>query len=337
LSLKIKRRFYIPDPSDSLASRVHRRLTRRRVPDFPRTVQIQTATGCNADCIFCPYGETYPLLPKGRMDWDVFESLVEETARHGVRRISPYLMNEPFADPEIFDRIRMINRINPAAKVVVTSNGGLLTQDRVDRLLDLGDGVHALYLSVQGIDEEAYEKTMRGGMRFRKTMANVDYLLEAMKKRGARRPEIWVTMVDTDVIDARKSVAYWSSRGVRSKYTKLENRGGNIHDANEISRSHAMRPFTDCTRLFKQAFVMFNGDVVLCCTDYRKTMVLGNTRDGGLHGVWNSDRAVAIRQAYIREDFSENSLCGTCTIDREVEVSHVPKGARRLPRLFASS
>jgi MoaA/NifB/PqqE/SkfB family radical SAM enzyme len=255
----------------------------------------------------------------------MFRSLLEETARYGVRRMSPYLMNEPFLDPELFDRIRTMNEINPKAKVVITSNGGLLTKEKVDELLDLGPGVHALYLSVQGIDKESYEKTMRGGMRFDKTMGYVEYLLREQKRRNLEWPRVWVTMVDTDIIDAQRAVEFWADLGVRSKYTKLENRGGNIGDAEEYSRSHDMEPFTGCTRLFKQAYVLFDGDVTLCCTDYYRTMILGNIKtDGGLYGVWNGERAKQIRRDYLRADFRNNKLCGECTIDRETEVSNNP-------------
>lgn len=324
MKLKV-RRYYVPDPTQSVLRAFWHRLTRRRVPPFPRTLQIQTVTGCNADCVFCPYGETYRSVPQGRMDENLFRALIEETAKYKVRRISPYLMNEPFIDPQILDRVRIINDINPRAKVVLTTNGGLLTPERVDRLLGLGGGVHELYLSVQGIDPEAYRSTMRGGLRFEKTMAHIDYLLETMKKRGAMRPVVWITMVDSNLIDARAAVAYWAARGVRSKYTRLENRGGNIREAGGFSRSRDMQPFADCTRLMKQAYVLFNGDVVLCCTDYRQTMVLGNIREGGLYRVWNSPRAMKIRSDFVRGDLSDNPLCRSCTVDREVEVTHLPR------------
>jgi MoaA/NifB/PqqE/SkfB family radical SAM enzyme len=330
------RQFHVPDPGLPRLRRVVNRLTTRRAPVFPRTIQIQTTTGCNADCVFCPYGETYSELPKGRMDWGMYTGLLEESARHGTRRISPYLMNEPFADPEIIERIAAINQIHPRAKVVLTTNGSLLGEEKARRLLDLGDGVHEIYFSVQGIEKESYESTMRGALVFEKTLANIDRFLRLHAERRGRRPIVWVTMVDTGTIDAREAVAYWSARGVRAKYTRLENRGGNIAGAEELSRAGEMRPFTGCTRLMKQAYVLFNGDVVLCCTDYRKTMVLGNVAEGGLQAVWNGPRAAGIRRDYQREDFSRNPLCGSCTVDLETEISVVPRGLRTLPRRAAS-
>ncbi|HEX9508022.1 MAG TPA: radical SAM protein, partial [Myxococcales bacterium] len=151
-------------PEDDFITRLKKRLTRRPIPKFPRNIQIQTQTGCNADCVFCPYGATADSQPKGKMDWGLFRKIVDESAHYRVRRISPYLMNEPFVDREIFERIRYINEANPRAKVIITTNGSLLTPPVVDRVLGLGEGLHEIAISVQGIDAEAYEKTMRGGL-----------------------------------------------------------------------------------------------------------------------------------------------------------------------------
>ena len=65
-ALKINQ-YYMDQPEDPLWLRLKNRVTRRPIPTFPRTIQIQTFTGCNADCIFCPYGETYDKQPKGKM------------------------------------------------------------------------------------------------------------------------------------------------------------------------------------------------------------------------------------------------------------------------------
>src|SRR2546422_11035437 len=115
--------YYMDQPGDSAWVRVKNRLTRRPIPAFPRTLQIQTFTGCNADCIFCPYGQTYETQPKGKMSPELFKRIIDEAAEHEVRRISPYLMNEPLMDRDLFDKIRYINKTIPGCKVVVTSNG----------------------------------------------------------------------------------------------------------------------------------------------------------------------------------------------------------------------
>ena len=313
--------YYMDQPGDGPWTRIKNRITRRPIPAFPRTIQIQTFTGCNADCIFCPYGETYGTQPKGKMPMDLFHRIIDESAEHGVRRISPYLMNEPLMDRDLFDKVRYINEKIPDCKVVITTNGHFLTPPVVDAILATGDGIHKIYVSFQGIDKESYEQTMRGNMDYDRTMANVNHFIETQRSRGTTRPQLWITMVDTAVIDARKAVAYWRSRGVASKYTTLENRGGNIKDAENFSRTRAMSYYTTCTRLFKQAYIMFNGDLVLCCVDYSREQVLGNIVGSSIHDVWNGPVAKEIRRRYLGHAFDKLPLCGNCRIDEEREVS----------------
>jgi len=318
-SIKINK-YYLEEPGEGLLSIMRKRMTRRPVPKFPRTLQVQTVTGCQADCVFCPFGETFDFQPKGRMSDDMFKSIIEEARVHGVRRISPYLMNEPFIDKDLFKRVSYIHQQIPDSKVVVTTNGGLLTKDRINEMLDIGEALHALYISFQGIEKDAYETTMRGKMHFEHTMENINNLLEQQRRRNTEWPKVWITMVSTDIIDAKKAVAYWKKRGVRSKYTALENRGGNIKDAESFSVSGHMEYFSTCTRLFKQGYINFNGDMVLCCTDYSRKQVLGNIANSSIEAVWNGPKAVDIRRRFLGEQIHTIDLCRECKVDQEVEI-----------------
>jgi len=174
---------------------------------------------------------------------------------------------------------------------------------------------HALYISMQGIEKGPYEATMGGSLVFEQTMANVEYLIA---QRNARAPglKIVVTMVKTSAIDAEAAVRFWRGKGVDAKYTVLENRGGNIETFDRLNAGQK-RAFKDCTRLFKHAYILFDGDMVLCCTDYYKTMVLGNVADSSVYEVWNSPRAKAIRRNFLRGDLSENLLCAQCYVSAD--------------------
>jgi MoaA/NifB/PqqE/SkfB family radical SAM enzyme len=309
---RIKTSYYVAGADPNPVRQAWKRLLYRRVPSFPRTVQIETRTGCNASCIFCPQHDTSAKLPKGTMTQDLFERIVAEIAREGVtRRVSPYLTNEPFLDRSIVKKSRLIRRAVPRCDVVVTTNAGALTPGIVDDIAH-DNPFHAIYVSMQGIEKEAYERTMRGNLVFEQTKRNVEYLIE---QRNAHMPrlKIVITMVKTKEIDAEAAVRYWESRGVEAKFTVLENRGGNLPQFAALLPGNK-RLFRDCTRLFKAACITFDGDMVLCCTDYYRAMVLGNIRNRSIREVWNSPRAAGIRRDFIRGDLRNNPLCACCTI-----------------------
>ena len=289
-----------------------KRLLLRRVPAFPRVIQIQTRTGCNGGCVFCPYEESHDAVPQGVMPDDLYARLVDEIARDGsARRLSPFLMNEPFLDRNLLEKARLMKRRVPRARVLVTTNAGVLHPAVVDDLV--GDNpFHAVYISMQGVEKEPYEDTMRGALVFEKTLANMEYLIQ---RRNAAAPglKIVVTMVKTNKIDAEKAVAFWKARGVEAQYTHLENRGGNSSAFSQLNAGDK-RIFKDCTRLLKHAYILFNGDMVLCCTDYYKTMVLGNVAESSIRGVWNSTRAKEIRRNFLLGNLREVPLCAKCFV-----------------------
>jgi len=296
-----------------------RRMSSRSVPKFPRTVQIQTQTGCNAACVFCPYPDSYNEVPKGKMSDELFAKIVHEIAGYRLtKRISPYLMNEPFLDRAILEKSRYIKKHIPRSKLTVTTNAGPLKREIVDDLVR-DNPFRSIYISFQGIEKEAYERTMQGNLIMEKTRENVEYLIE-QRHKFTPNLKIVVTMVKTSMIDAESAVKYWQSRGVESQYTALENRGGNVKEFDGLNGGQK-RIFKDCTRLFKQAYILWNGDMVLCCTDYFKTIVLGNCKESSIYDVWNSPRAINIRRNFIRGDLEDNPLCAHCEI-----AANLPSG-----------
>ncbi len=312
LMRKWRKNFYMPGVDTRWWADALKRAACRPTPSFPRMIQIQTRTGCNGACVFCPYPDAHDKVPKGRMTDALFEKIVDEIARHNAtKRVSPYLMNEPFLDATILDKARRVKKRVPKASVVLTTNGSMLSEAVVDNLVH-DNPLRALYISMQGIEKAPYEASMRGALVFEKTKENVERLID---KRNQYAPnlKIVVTMVKTNRIDAEKAVAYWRARGVDSKYTMLENRGGNT-DTFEGLNVGTKRVFRDCVRLLKNAYILFNGDLILCCTDYYKTMVLGNVEHATIAEVWNSESARALRHDFLRGDLSRNPLCAECYV-----------------------
>ncbi len=312
---KWRKSFYIPGTDDRWWVDKLKSIFLRKVPNFPSTIQIQTKTGCNGGCIFCPYTISVEHVPKGSMTDELFKKIVHEIAQYNkTRRISPYLMNEPFLDPLILERSRYIKKIIPKAKIIITTNGSKLSPDIVDEILK-DNPFHHIFISMQGIEKEPYEQTMRGSLKFEETKRNVEYLIQK-RNECCSKLKITITMVKTNLIDVEKAVKYWQSLGVNSKYTALENRGGNTATFRKLLPGKAVH-FKHCTRLFKQAYIMFNGDMVLCCTDYFKKIVLGNVAESSIYEVWNSPHALKIRQDFLRGDFSNNPLCASCLISTD--------------------
>lgn len=245
----------------------------------------------------------------------LFKKIVAELKGHKVRRISPYMNNEPFLDKDIVKKLVFIKEEIPDSKIVLTTNGSKISKEVADDLVKYNP-LDYLYISFQGVDKEGYEETMRGSLKFEETMENVLYLISKLNESKAKKPfKIIVTMVATNKVDPYKAVNFWREKGVKAKWTPLENRGGNIIEFEQLKpKNSSSKRFVNCTRLFKQAYILFNGDMVLCCTDYTRKVVLGNVEKSSIEEVWNSKKANSIRRLFFEGKLSDIPLCRDCQI-----------------------
>jgi len=291
------------DPHEALIAAWDRPL------DFPSEIQIQTVTTCNASCVMCPYPKVAKEISHERMDDALYDRLLEECAHEpGLRRIEPFLMNEPFTDNRMIEWIARAKQRVPHAMVTVTTNGSPLVLKVIDRLVR--SGLDAIWFSFNGATPETYEKIM--GIPYARVKANLDYLLEV------RPPtlQIFVNMIETKLMapEIAENIRYWESRGVRAGVSMLVNRAGNVENYDELRYTpQAAQPVRTCELPFYKMYILASGAVVLCCMDWRRHVVLGNVRQQRLREIWNGDAYRRVRRLHIEGRDGEIDLCKGCS------------------------
>jgi len=305
-------RFYLPQDVTSPIARLYRRYVKgqRPVPLFPPIVQVETQSGCNAACAFCPNKKTMATLPQGRMDEALFRKIIDEAVAYGPERISPYLNNEPLLDPDLPDRIRYIaSKKRPSTEISINTNASRLEGGLARELLRCG--LNALHISFHGISKESYEASMRG-LNFEENLRRVDDFLALWREAPEPKPHVHVTMVHSKLIEAEipRIRAYWGERGIKAVIRPLGNRAHVAVEQANLNPGEWL-PFVHCKELIHQAVIIYNGDVLLCCVDWERSTVLGNLRDQSLYEVWNGPKFLDIRRRYFSGNV-QGILCGRC-------------------------
>lgn len=286
---------------------------REPIPDAPRAVQIQTVSGCNANCVFCPNKKTELDIPLGKkMDWDLYRSIVDQCVDLGVRRFSPYLMNESMLDPELPERVAYITKKKkPFQFTKINSHGGLLTERMAKGLLDAG--LDRLNFSVQGIDPVIYERIM--GIKFDKVLRNIERFIE-LKNAGNYPMRVRVVMLDTKEVHPHLDEirAFWKSRGIKINVNQLENRGHHKNIQSDAIAVHALQNFDWCNRMFEQMYILYDGRLVMCCADWEQTSIMGDLTKHRLYDVWHGERYTDSRRRFLQGNVN-GMLCDGCTKD----------------------
>ncbi len=277
----------------------------------PDHVQIQTITGCNASCIFCPNGKTLRHIPQGRrMDWGLYRSIVDQSVALGIRRFSAYLMNEPMLDRELPERVEYIStRIKKPQYVKVTSHGGLLTERMAQGLLDAG--LHKLKISVQSLNPETYREIM--GLDLAKTLRNIDRLLELKQKGGYKTPRLEIVMVDSiqthDEIPQIKR--YWQNRDIKLYIEPVENRADQQSIRDSATGARRLRAFSWCRRLMEQIYILSDGRMLQCCADWEQRSIMGDLTRNSLADIWYGRRYSDYRRRFAAGDL-RGTICACC-------------------------
>lgn len=106
---------------------------------FPRFKQvlIETRTDCNNNCPFCPHA--YVKKELGVMSWDCYTTIIDQLVSIGFNgRIALMLSNEPLLENRLEEMIVYAKRQSQRFFLDITTNGKLLTVNKVDKLFSLG-------------------------------------------------------------------------------------------------------------------------------------------------------------------------------------------------------
>lgn len=303
-------RYYMPERGAGYLNKLYTWLKtgKRFRPSFPRTVEFQTLSVCNAKCVFCPHALSPELIPHGRMEDGLIDKIVSECGRHLVNRISPYLTNEPLVDKRMPDILRLIRKKVPFfTKTKINTNAALLTEEVSRKLLD--SGLSQIWFSVNGYSPETYRASMN--LDFETSMRNIDTFLELKKKLGRKRPSVKVTTLRTTIVEHELDYAekYWSTRDVQFTIHHMDNRAGSeVNDISPVEHRHKR----NCDLFLKQAYIVENGDMILCCHDWQQTVVLGNVADKSIKEVWNSPTYLDRIYEYYAGNFDNIEICRNC-------------------------
>ena len=290
-------------------------------PEFPERLHIQTISYCNAKCLFCAYPHVADKVTHGIMKDDVYRKIIDEAALYRPKRIALLLMNEPLLDRKLPERIAYAKeKMGDSTEVTITSNGSILTPKIINSLID--SGLDRIKISIQGLTRDTYEKIM--GLNYQRTFDGINRLVETMKERKAKKPRVVLSMVNVghNEDEIRQYKRHWRKKGIKATSVAFENKGGNIAENIEL-HPFGLKPRTRCYRFNRCAYIIYNGDLILCCADWLRSVVLGNVREKSIREIWQSERLNEIRNNFLKGNHALlPEICQQCKKTRLAMRSH---------------
>ena len=125
-------------PIDSLKKEFINQWGGKGTPLF-RIVSIETNTGCNFTCTFCPVAKGKDPRPKLSMSWDTLKKIASELEKLSYDdNIFLFCNNEPLLDKRLPKIVTLFRKKCPASRIKVLTNGILLDAELTKTLFDSG-------------------------------------------------------------------------------------------------------------------------------------------------------------------------------------------------------
>jgi pyruvate-formate lyase-activating enzyme len=288
---------------------------------FPSQVIIDVTELCNLACIHCPHSEfkTSPHYLGRSLERALVAKAIGEVAAAGrgiVQHVRFTSEGEPLLHPSIFSFLAdAVAR--SGTFVSLTTNGTLLTPDRVERLIEAG--VHLVDISVDAFTAETYARVrVRGDLAA--TRANVERLIARVRSTSAPT-RVVVSFVEQPE-NAEETVMFerfWREAGAADVAIRhLHSAAGAVIEVADLMRrwsaSQRRRP---CVYPWERIVLTPRGTLAFCPADWTHGSTLTDYRMTTIAELWASDPYAALRQAHLTNDFGTHPFCGQCPDWRE--------------------
>ena len=291
---------------------------------FPLSISVEPTATCNLHCPECPSGTGELKRFKGNIDFPLYKNIIDEFAPY-LLNLTLYFQGEPFLNKEIF-RLIEYSAIQKNVYTCTSTNGHFLDSETAKRTVK--SGLDKLIISLDGTDQETYEKYRRKGdfetvvqsiknivSRKKELKSKTPYLViqflvfkfnehqipeikKLSKESGVDKLELKTAQIcdfenDTEFIPVNKKYSRYKkdASGKFQIKSKLKNR---------------------CKRLWESAVITNSGDVLPCCFDKDADYVSGNMQGMRFSDINNNPASINFRKKLLKNR-KQIDICRNCT------------------------
>ena len=268
----------------------------------PNTVQIEFTQGCDRRCEFC--GTMGIEHTPHFMSFETLSKIITDVKASGWNcKILLAGHGEPTMNPNYLDYIAYIRKELPQTPIYVMTNGYSIKRDinHIDWMMN--------YAGVTNLILDEY----------------LDNNLDAVRKYLTEAGVVYETHGDKGVplFDRRKRVVFnppiETSKPVAQR-TLTNHCGAGMPPLKEPKKAR-------CTKVFREMYIRWDGNVAICCDDFRGEYGIANIHEMSIEEVWMHPRFESARKFLYQGNrcFHPCSICATSPIRPGLLPDHMGK------------
>lgn len=288
----------------------------------PYSLTIEPTNNCNLNCLECPSGNNSSKRPKGFIDIDLYQKIIDEVKGFVIYHMI-YFQGEPLLHPNLFEFIRYADQNK--IYTCTSTNGHFLTEENCKKIVQ--SGLKKLIISVDGVTQESYSKYRVGG-DLEKVKQGIQTLAELKQKFHSRYPIIDLQFLvfrhNEHEIDEFKNLAKQLGAdqvSVKSAQVDFPEQHANLIPTIEKYSRYLLQSNTlkiksklknRCVRIWNTLVVTWDGFVVPCCFDKSSEFPIGNLKKQTAMKLWNT-MAFKHFRINILTNRKTYTMCHNCT------------------------
>lgn len=277
---------------------------RTKALDFPKSILIETSNKCQGQCLFCPYSTIRHHEKPIFMDFVRYQEIINEIANYDVKRLTLFNNNEPLLDSRIYDFLQYAHKKMSNIEITLSTNGRLLTEDILIKLKK--SGLTYLYISIPTVNEKNYKNIMGNDVTEILSLLNSINDKEIIKMIRIAVPK--TKYYNLDELNEKLSKYLICSWDLEYK----EN--WNIDEAFNVIVDEE-KYLGPCDRPLDQMVISSNGDVIICCRDWRYENVVGNIYTDSIYNIWHSNKMKKLQRLIIEQKYDDIDCCKDCNMN----------------------
>lgn len=272
-------------------------------PKDLRLVHVESSSLCNLRCQYCVVSNNYGRIERNNISEQVLDAALQsinEIPTIWVIQVSG--LGEPLVNPGFCHMLWRIYHETKVRNIWFFSNGMLLTKEVSDELAKIPLNFK-IFFSIDGRTPEENGRQRRGSV-YPIVRQNILYFLKQIAGKSNFNVGIH------NLIIAREGETVYTPEFLLNDFGFLHIDSHRTFYFPELSQKtlhdegieiHHKPDKRVCKRMFAQATIRSNGDVVRCHWDSACSIVMGNVLEQSLKEIWWSDKYVALRKKMMPE------------------------------------
>lgn len=299
---------------------------------MPISFSIEPTNHCNLKCPECTSGLGALTRPLGLLDFNDFKNWIDQIKGTGFY-VQLFFQGEPFINKHLPEMIKyaQMNKVY----ISISTNGHFINEKNVNQILE--SAPDKLIYSVDGLDEESYQKYRVGGTfkqadeglrliikrrnELKKKKPFVEFQFIVMKQNEHQIDEVKKYCkdvgVDKLVFKTMQISSYENALKflpANPKYRRYLVKDGKFSIKNKL-KNH-------CFALWRTSVITWDGKVVPCCFDKDAEYTLGILNGKSFSDIWKSDEYQNFRSSVLANR-SQTKICTNCTEGLKINILEI--------------